>query len=440
MSSEKQNIKIKVVLSATSGAWGYLFEKEEGVKELEKFKLELEKLKNELPKDLILEVYSFKDTNEEIDFVNSLNGDDVVLYAALSFETPGLSILLEKDIPIIFYQQMYAGHTWSINQLRRSRKVILFMGSNIKDLKNKIMVFYAYKKISQGTQYILVASEKRKDIIERKEILEKRFNFKGELVKPEELVKYYNAISEDDAKKGAEEFISKAIGIIEPSKEEVTKSYRLYLAMKKMMNDKEVNGITIDCLTLFGMGILPAYPCIGFSIMNSDESLVAACEGDVFSLFTMHVLKYLTGLPSFISDPVIDTSKNTVIHAHCVAPIRMDGEKEYPYVIRSHAEDNKGASLEVKFDKVGATMTVVEYMDGNKFVVSTGEVIRTPEVNRGCRTKVELKVANADSMLKNWHGGESVSCFGLHRVLVYGNWVNELKDLAKLLNIEVIEE
>ncbi|MCI4438431.1 hypothetical protein JHC27_01025, partial [archaeon] len=110
MSSEKQNIKIKVVLSATSGAWGYLFEKEERVKELEKFKLELEKLKNELPKDLILEVYSFKDTNEEIDFVNSLNGDDVVLYAALSFETPGLSILLEKDIPIIFYQQMYAGH------------------------------------------------------------------------------------------------------------------------------------------------------------------------------------------------------------------------------------------------------------------------------------------------------------------------------------------
>lgn len=156
-----------------------------------------------------------------------------MLYAALSFETPGLSILLEKDIPTIFYQQMYAGHTWSISPLRRSRKVILFMGSNIKDLKNKIMVLYAYKKISQGTQYILVASEKRKDITERKEFLEKRFNFKGELVKPEELVKYYNAISEDDAKKGAEEFISKAIGIIEPSKEEVTKSYRLYLATKK---------------------------------------------------------------------------------------------------------------------------------------------------------------------------------------------------------------
>jgi hypothetical protein len=34
-------------------------------------------------------------------------------------------------------------------------------------------------------------------------------------------------------------------------------------------------------------------------------------------------------------------------------------------------------------------MTVVEYMDGNKFVVSIGEVIRSPEINRGCRTKIE---------------------------------------------------
>ncbi|MGC9014881.1 MAG: hypothetical protein ACP5KW_10950 [Thermoproteota archaeon] len=435
----QEKIKIKAILSATSTAWGHLFKEEERMNELEKFKSELENLRNELPKDLILEIHSFKDASEEINFVRSLNNDDMVLYVALSFETPGLSTLLEKDIPTIFYQQMYAGHTWSINLLRKSKKVLLFMGSNIKDLKNKIRVLYTYKKIGQS-RYILVALEKRKDIIKRKEILEKRFNFRGEMVKPEELAKYYNAISEEEAKKGAEEFIGKAIGIIEPSKEEVVKSYRLFLAMKKIIEDKKASGITIDCLTLFGIGALPAYPCIGYSLLNSEGSSVAACEGDVFSLFTMHILLYLTGLPSFISDPVIDTSQNTVIHAHCVAPIKMDGERDYPYIIRSHAEDNKGASLEVKFDRVGTTMTVVEYTDENKFVISTGEVTKTPEINKGCRTKIELKVADARAMLENWHGGDSVSCFGLHRVLVYGNWINEIEDLAKLLDIEVIRE
>ena len=42
-------------------------------------------------------------------------------------------------------------------------------------------------------------------------------------------------------------------------------------------------------------------------------------------------------------------------------------------------------------------------------------------------------------MLKNWPNG-AISCFGLHRVLVYGNWMDEIKELAKLLNVEVIEE
>jgi L-fucose isomerase-like protein len=438
--AQEEGVNIKVILSATSAAWGYLFEKEERIKEIERFKYELEKLKDRLPEDLDLEIHAFTEADEEINFVKTLNSSDAVLYVALSFATPGLNILLEKKVPMIFYQQMYAGHTWSINPLRRSKNVILFMGNNIKDLVRKIRVLYTFKKISQGTRYILVAPEFRKDIMERKEILEKKFNFKALLVKPEELIEYYNNIPEKDAEKVAGEFTGKAIGVVEPSKEEIVKSCRLYLAMKKLMEDKKANCITIDCLTLFGMGKLPAYPCIGFSLINGEESTVAACEGDVYSLFTMYALKCLTGLPSFISDPVIDVSQGTVIHAHCVAPIKMDGEREYPYFIRSHAEDNKGASLEVKFDKIGAPMTVVEYIDGNKIVISTGEVIRSPEINRGCRTKIELKVSNAEAMLKNWHGGEWVSPFSLHRVLVYGNWVSEIEDLAKLLNIEIEKE
>ena len=123
---------------------------------------------------------------------------------------------------------------------------------------------------------------------------------------------------------------------------------------------------------------------------------------------------------------------------------KIDGEKEYPYIIRSHAEDNKSVSLEVKFDKVGAIMTVANLItdtDGrDKIVVSTGEVLGNPEINRGCRTKIELKVKDAERMLKTWPGGERVSCFGLHRVLVYGDWSKEIKELAKSLNLEVIEE
>jgi hypothetical protein len=221
--------------------------------------MNLEKLKDLLPKDLNLKIHAFTEADEEINF-KTLNSSDAVHHVALSFATPGLNILLEKNVPMIFYQQMYAGHTWAINPLRRSRNVILFMGSNIKDLVRKIKVLYTFKKISQGTRYILVAPEFRKDIMERKEILEKKFNFKALLVKSEELMEYYNSIPVEKAEKIAVEFISKAIGVVEPSKEEVVKSCRLYLAMKKLMEDKKANAITIVLLNVIQNGQASSVP------------------------------------------------------------------------------------------------------------------------------------------------------------------------------------
>jgi len=99
--------------------------------------------------------------------------------------------------------------------------------------------------------------------------------------------------------------------------------------------------------------------------MNS-EGIPTACERDVFSLFTMFIFKYLSDLPSFISDPVINTSENTVIHIHCVAPIKFDGEEMYPYIIRSHAEDGKGVSLEVKYNRFGKVITTANLVDAEQ--------------------------------------------------------------------------
>jgi hypothetical protein len=39
----EEGVNIKVILSATSAAWGYLFEKEERIKEIERFKNEFGK-------------------------------------------------------------------------------------------------------------------------------------------------------------------------------------------------------------------------------------------------------------------------------------------------------------------------------------------------------------------------------------------------------------
>lgn len=59
-------------------------------------------------------------------------------------------------------------------------------------------------------------------------------------------------------------------------------------------------------------------------------------------------MRYLTGRPGFINDPVIDTATQQVIYAHCVAPTKVYGRgKSAHYITRSHAEDGKGASAQV---------------------------------------------------------------------------------------------
>jgi hypothetical protein len=54
-------------------------------------------------------------------------------------------------------------------------------------------------------------------------------------------------------------------------------------------------------------------------------------------------------------------------------------------------------------------------------------------VDRGCRTKVTVKVADARKMLQKWSNG-------LHRVIFYGNHVEDTYRLARMTGLDVFEE
>ena len=120
----------------------------------------------------------------------------------------------------------------------------------------------------------------------------------------------------------------------------------MYLAQKALLKKHGASGITVNCLGGFYGGKITAYPCMGFFQLNND-GLVGACEADLRSTLTMLAITYLTGRPGYISDPVIDTSKNQIIYAHCVAPNRVfgPGGPANPYHIRNHSEDRKGACV-----------------------------------------------------------------------------------------------
>jgi hypothetical protein len=95
-------------------------------------------------------------------------------------------------------------------------------------------------------------------------------------------------------------------------------------------------------------------------------------------------------------------------------------------------EDNKGASLQVKM-RTGQVITMAKLIRQDTMLISTGTITDNPESDRGCRTKIATKVADARKLLEGYEGG-------LHRVIFYGDRVRTIRDLGGLMQFKVVEE
>jgi len=223
---------------------------------------------------------------------------------------------------------------------------------------------------------------------------------------------------------------------VEPPTAEVHRSAAMYIGMRDLMNQHGAHAITINCLGGFYSGQMVAYPCLGFSQLNSD-GFVGACEADMKSALTMLSMSHLIGRPGYISDPVIDTSKNQIIYAHCVAMTRVDGPKGMPnpYQLRTHSEDRKGASM-CSLLPLGRMTTTIQFDPVRKeILLHQGKSVANIDEDRACRTKLAVEVkGDIDKLLNFWDQ------WGWHRVTFYGDLKQPVQALAGSLGYKVIEE
>ena len=246
----------------------------------------------------------------------------------------------------------------------------------------------------------------------------------------------YQAADKEKARKWAERWIKEAEKVIEPTRLELEKSGAMYLAMTELMKQHQAQAITINCLGGFYGGKITAYPCMGFFQLNND-GLVGACEADLRSTLTMLLITYLTGRPGYISDPVIDTSTNQIIYAHCVAPNRVfgPGGPANPYHIRNHSEDRKGACVRSLMPLNQMTSTFEFDATRHQVIFHQAKAVANVDEDMACRTKLAAEVkGDIDKLLGYWDQ------WGWHRVTVYGDIKRPVQNLASLMGFEVIEE
>jgi len=349
-------------------------------------------------------------------------------------------IMAKKRAPLIVADELYSGSGGLLrtNSLVKKENLpaVCIGSSNFQDVINAVKLFSVMKRMKEAKILVVADGEGWDSNNEKIKRIKEIFGTEVIRITSEELNSYYEKVDLNEAEKYKEKWIKEALKVVEPTEEEILKSARMHLAIRKAMEDKKADAVTVDCLGLYYSGKLFAYPCLSFFQLNN-EGLTGVCEADLDSTITQLLIRYLTGRPGYVSDPVIDTATDQIIYTHCVATNKVYGPDglSNPYIIRSHAEDQKGASIQ-SIMPLGEKVTTIKVSSINKaFSIHTGKTVANVNDEKACRTKLAAEV-DAEKILNNYH----FEIFSWHRVTFYGDYRKEMINLATLYGLKTYQE
>lgn len=372
------------------------------------------------------------------------DSDATLVFPMVTITYPLLKRIVDTNRPVIMFSNPYNGHDWSHGAafMQKGVRLQLIASSDLTALDPYIPLVRAMHHLKHSRVLLVSPQQTRPKTEPYTQVYGTGFAFPSYL----DLKAAYEASDPKLAATMADDFIRQAAKVVEPTREEIVNSLRLHLAIQDVLRREKANAIAIDCLGGFGRKELPAYPCISFSKLN-DAGMYGVCENDLESTMTQLLVTSFSGRPGFVSDPVFDTSRNEVIHAHCVSATKLKGVngEPSPYWVRSHLEDHKGASMQV-LAPAGEPVTVAKFADAKRMMISTGEALGNVDNERGCRTKIRTRVKDGEKLLASW-GAALTAGPGmpgtrdlLHRVVFYGDHSKEVSRLGRLLGFQIVEE
>lgn len=366
---------------------------------------------------------------------------DAVLLIHLSGhggDAPVLGKIVDVGLPTAVFSQPFSGHGWMYfpQWHKMGRKVALLPTSDWKELDTMAGLLRAAAWMRQS-RVLVVGGPLGTAAACSAEKVKARLGADVVTIPNSRVMDVYRSIDARAAEAEAQEYwITPAKKVVEPGRQEIISSARLYLAVKKLLAEEKAQAITSKHCMGDPRG------CLTFSKLN-DEGLVGACEGDIDSTLTMLLFAYAFRVPGFISDPVVDTAKNALIHFHCTSATKLDGPcgKRMPFTIRTQTDSRGGVALEVE-NRVGQPVTCAKLVNLDTLLYCTGKILETSTNPLGCRTQFTQSVPSARRLFLNWGGdvikGDVMTL--LHRVVFYGDYRKQLENLGDLMGFKVLEE
>jgi len=192
---------------------------------------------------------------------------------------------------------------------------------------------------------------------------------------------------------------------------EFKKAEAFYLALKQLVDEKNLTAFTIRCFDL-----LLEYQttgCFALAKLNN-EGIIAGCEGDIVSLIGMIIAVRQTGQQVWMANPSqIDIENQQLILAHCTVPTCMAENVK----LDTHFESNQGIGLSGKLKEEDVTLFRLGGKELDKKFVITGKIIPHEHNPNLCRTQIRVKVDDSEKLnqlLTNPLGNHLLVLFGKH--------------------------
>jgi len=253
----------------------------------------------------------------------------------------------------------------------------------------------------------------------------------------DELKALYEKADPDKAAEWADRWSKAADKVVEADPEWIRKAGAVHLATLELLKRYRTDTVTMNCLGGFGSGRLPAYPCLGFMQLLNDGGH-GVCEAMPDDTLSMLMARILTGRPGYVSDPVLDTSTNHIVYAHCVGTTKVFGPEgaSNRYRIRTlHNHDPRGTCVQSFFPEGYMTTSFRTSAARKQMVIHQAKAVGNLDSDRGCRTQLVGEVrGDIGNLFGEWDR------FGWHRVTVYGDVKEPLVEFGKALGLTIIEE
>lgn len=236
----------------------------------------------------------------------------------------------------------------------------------------------------------------------------------------------------------AKELVSGASDI-NMTEEDVVNSFHFYLTVLHFMSKYDCNAFGIECFELCS-SMEPwnrrFTPCMTHSLLKN-AGFPSVCEKDVSALMAMTVMMYISQKPAYMGNPDFDLENNILRLHHSDSPTKMNGfdQPHDYYEIKSFTAAGFGATLRYDYEsKKGQKVTLSRFdPTGKKILVIPGEISGGGGMDGlNCSQNVSFKVKDCKETMRKMQD------VGHHLSMVFGDYTDQIRDLAELMDFEVI--